>query len=425
MTAALLALNARTFASIRRHRNYRLYFTGQVVSLTGTWMQNIALGWFVFHLTHSPFQVGVLAFLRFIPFTLLSLPAGVLADKFDNRRTLMVTQACSMVFAALLAALPLSGWSPLWAVYTLALLGGIAVVFDAPNRHALTMQLVGRDELPNAVALNASLFNLARVMGPALGGVLIGAFGPGLCFALNAASFLAVLTALALMRPEELHAPKREGKPSLLRGMRQGLGYVRRTVPIRLILIMTMVVSTVGFNFNVLIPVLAGKTLHGSAVVFGALGASFGLGALGGALLSASMARASRKMLLVGSAGFSTTLLVLAPIAVVWAAAVLLFLTGFFFVAWTSNSQSVLQLTAPDHLRGRVLSLYLFAFGGFAPVGGLVAGWLSDTGGTELAFSVAGLSCLAVTAYAALRWPRDRALTAVEVTAEPEQQLAA
>lgn len=422
MTAALLALNARTFASLRRHRNYRLYFTGQVISISGTWMQNIALGWLVYHLTHSAFQVGVLAFLRFIPFTLFALPAGVLADRFDNRRVLMLTQASSMVFAAALAGLVVGGDSPVWSVYVLAALGGIATVFDAPNRHALTMQLVGRNELPNAVALNASLFNLARVVGPALAGVLIGAFGAGLCFAINAASFLAVLAALGLMRPAELYAPKREGSPQLLRGMRQGLGYVRRAPAIRLILLMTMVVSTVGFNFNVLIPVLAGKTLHGSGFVFGALGASFGLGALGGALLSASMARASRRMLLVGGAGFSVALLALAPLATVWSAALLLCVTGFFFVAWTSNSQSVLQLTTPDHLRGRVLSIYLFAFGGFAPIGGLVSGWLADTGGTLLAFSVAGASCLAVTVYAAFRWPQGRP---EPVRADVEEPLAA
>jgi len=228
------------------------------------------------------------------------------------------------------------------------------------------------------------------------------------------------------MRPAELFAPQRKEEPKLLRGMRQGLGYVRRTPAIRLILLMTMVVSTVGFNFNVLIPVLAGKTLHGGPVVFGALGASFGLGALAGALLSASMARASRRMLLVGGAGFSSALLVLAPISVVWGAAVLLFFIGFFFVAWTSNSQSVLQLTSPDHLRGRVLSIYLFAFGGFAPLGGLLSGWLADIGGTPLAFSVAGLSCLAVTGYAALRWPRASDESArARPTAEPEEQLAA
>jgi MFS family permease len=406
VTRAFLRLNARTFASLRRHRNYRLYFAGQVVSLSGTWMQNVALAWLILQLTHSPFAVGLLAFIRFVPFTIFSLGAGVIADRFDNRRTLMLTQASSMVFAAGLAILVLAGHSPLWAVYALAGLGGIATVFDAPNRHALTMQLVGRAELPNAVALNASLFNLARIVGPALGGLLIGAFGVGLCFALNAGSFLAVLAALALMRPAELHAPERAERTRMLRAMRQGLGYVWRTPAIRLILLMTMVVSTVGFNFNVLLPVLASKTLHVGAEVFGALGASFGVGALAGALLSASMSRASRRMLLLGGTGFSVTLLVLAPLAVVWAAAALLFAIGFFFVAWTSNSQSVLQLTTPDHLRGRVLSIYLFAFGGFAPIGGLVSGWLSDIGGTELAFSVAGLSCLAVTAYAALRWPR-------------------
>lgn len=408
MTAALVALNARTFKSLRQHRNYRLYFIGQVISLSGTWMQNIALAWLVLRLTHSPLAVGGLAFARFFPFTVFALAAGVVADRFDNRRTLMVTQAVSMVISALLAGLVLMGPSPLWAVYALAALGGIATVFDAPSRHALTFQLVGRTELPNAVALNASLFNSARVIGPALGGLVIAAFGVGACFALNAVSFLAVLAALWLMRPQELFRLERREPPRLLTGMRQGLGYVRRTPAIRLVLLMTMVVSTVGFNFQVLVPVLASKTLHVGAEVFGALGASFGLGALVGALVSAGMSRASRKALLGGSAGFSLALLALAPLASVWAAAILLFVIGFFFISWTSNSQSIIQLTAPDHLRGRVLSLYLFAFGGFAPLGGLLSGWLSDVGGTELAFAVAGLSCLAVTVYATARWPRTQ-----------------
>jgi MFS family permease len=399
-------LNARTFTSLRRHRNYRLYFAGQVISLSGTWMQNIALAWLVVRLTHSPVAVGLLAFLRFAPFTLFSLPAGVFADRFDNRRTMMVMQAVSMGISAILALLVLSGETQLWMVYVLALLGGTAAVFDAPNRHALTFQLVGRDELPNAVALNASLFNASRVIGPAIGGVVIAAAGVGACFALNAASFLAVLAALGLMRKRELFALERREPPALLKGMRHGLGYVRRTPQIRLVLLMTMIVSTVGFNFHVLVPVLASKTLHVGAEVFGALGAAFGLGALAGALLAATFARASSRALLLGSAGFSTTLLALAPVSSVWTAAVLLFLTGVFFTTWTANSQSIIQLTAPDHLRGRVLSIYLFAFGGFAPVGGLLAGWLSDVGGTELAFLVAGLACMAMTAYAFAAWPR-------------------
>lgn len=417
MSRALLALKARTFASLRRHRNYRLYFAGQVISLSGTWMQNVALAWLVVRLTHSPLAVGLLAFFRFFPFTLFSLPAGVFADRFDNRRTMMVTQAVSMAISAALAALVLSGAAVLWQVYALAVLAGTTAVFDAPNRHALTFQMVGREELPNAVALNASLFNASRVVGPALGGIVIATAGVGTCFALNAASFLAVLTALALMRRRELFPLERRDPPRLVAGVRHGLGYVRRAPAVRIVLVMTMVVSTVGFNFQVLVPVLASKTLHAGPEVFGALGAAFGAGALVGALLSASLGRASWKALLLGSAGFSATLLALAPETMIWPAAVLLFLTGACFTTWTSNSQSIIQLTAPDHLRGRVLSLYLFAFGGFVPVGGLLAGWLSEVGGTELAFLVAGTSCLAMTAYALLARPESAPAQPAELDA--------
>ena len=416
-------LSMRTFASLRRHRNYRLYFIGQVISLSGTWMQNIALAWVVVRLTHSPVAVGLLAFLRFAPFTIFSLPAGVLADRFDNRRTMMAMQAVSMVISAVLAALVLLGRPELWVIYVLAALAGTAAVFDAPNRHALTFQMVGRDELPNAVALNASLFNGSRVIGPAIGGVVIATAGVGACFAVNALSFLGVLGALALMRKRELFPLERREAPPLLKGMRHGLGYVWRTPSIRLVLLMTMVVSTVGFNFHVLVPVLASKTLHVGAEVFGALGAAFGLGALAGALLAATFGRASWKALVFGSAGFSTTLLALAPEASVWPIAVLLFLTGVFFTTWTANSQSIVQLTAPDHLRGRVLSIYLFAFGGFAPVGGLLAGWLSDVGGTQLAFFVAGIACLAMTAYTFVAGPRPASEEPADERAE--QRLAA
>jgi MFS family permease len=422
VTRILLALNARTFASLRRHRNYRLYFTGQVISLSGTWMQNVALAWLVIRLTHSPVAVGLLAFFRFAPFSVFSLPAGVFADRFDNRRTVMVMQAVSMAISAVLAALVLTGEAVLWQVYVLALLAGTANVFDAPNRHALTFQMVGRDELPNAVALNASLFNGSRVIGPAIGGIVIGAVGVGACFALNAASFLAVLAALALMRPRELFPVERREPPRLIAGVRHGVAYVRRTPAVRLVLLMTMVVSTVGFNFHVLVPVLASKTLHAGPEIFGALGAAFGAGALVGALLSATLARASWKAVLLGSAGFSTTLLALAPETTVWPAALLLFATGLFFTTWTTSSQSIIQLTAPDHLRGRVLSLYLFAFGGLAPVGGLLAGWLSDVGGTRLAFFVAGIACMAMTAYSFVAWPRSAAQPGEQVS---EQRLAA
>jgi MFS family permease len=367
-------------------------------------MQDTALPWLVLLLTHSPLAVGLLVFARYAPFMLFGLFSGALADRFDNRRFVILTQSGSMVIAAALAVLAFSGVHQVWPFYVLAFLGGAALVFDAPNRHALTFQLVGRDELPNAVALNSSLFNAGRIVGPAVGGVLIAAAGVGWCFAINAVSFLAVLTGLLLMRPAELFPLDRgESRPKTMAAIREGLDYVRRSPQVKLVLAITIVVSATGFNFRVLLPVLASKTLHSDAAVFGALFASFGVGALLGALGAAAMGRASWKAVILGSAGFSGAMLLLAPIRSVAVAAALLFLIGFCFSTWTANSQSILQLSAPDRLRGRVLSLYLFAFAGLSPVGGLLAGWLADIGGTELAFAVAGAAGLAVTALAVTR----------------------
>ena len=402
MTAALLALNARTFASLRRHRNYRLFFTGQVISVSGTWMQNVALAWLVVELTRSPLAVGVLAFCRFIPFTVFGLVAGVVADRIDNRKLVIGTQTVSMCFSALFGVLVLGGLETLWVVYLLAALSSTAIVFDAPGRHALTFQMVGRDELPNAVALNASLFNASRVVGPAVAGVLIAAFGVGICFAINAVTFLAVLAGLLMMRPEELVPVERSGEPpTMMKGIGEGFAWMRRSPEARLVLAIVTIVSTVGFNFHVILPLLASDTLHTGPRVFGILSAAFGGGALVGALLSASFGRASWKILVVGTGGFSLSLLALAPLTSVWACAVLLFVTGVCFTLWTSNANAILQLRAPDHLRGRIVSLYLWAFAGFAPLGGLLAGWLCDLGGTQLSFTVAGAIGLLMTLLAA------------------------
>ncbi|HKP17628.1 MAG TPA: MFS transporter [Gaiellaceae bacterium] len=424
MTAALLALNSRTFSSLKKHRNYRLFFSGQLVSVSGTWMQDTALPWLVLGLTGSPVYVGLLVFARYAPFMLFGLFSGVLADRFDNRRVVIVTQASSMFVAAGLAGLALSGVDEVWPYFVLAFAGGAALVFDAPNRHALTFQLVGRDELPNAVALNSSLFNAGRVVGPAVGGVLIAAFGAGWCFAINAATFLAVLAGLLLMRPSELFAVERASEATTAGAIREGLDYARRTPAVLLVLAITTVVATTGFNFRVLLPVLASDTLHASAAVFGLLFACFGVGALGGALASAALSRASWKALVLGSAGFSGAMLLLAPARNDAVAGVLLLVIGFCFSTWTANSQSILQLAAPDHLRGRVLSLYLFAFAGLSPVGGLLAGWLADVGGTELAFGVAGAAGLAMTALAVTRVrrvapPRGRAPAIAVAEEEP------
>jgi MFS family permease len=401
VTPALVALNERTFASLKRHRNYRLFFTGQVISVSGTWMQNVALAWLVVELTSSPIAVGALAFCRFIPFTLFGLVAGVVADRIDNRKLVIATQSVSMLLSAILATLVLTGTESLWLVYVLAVLGGTALVFDAPGRHALTFQMVGRDELPNAVALNASLFNASRVVGPAVGGVLIAAFGVGLCFAINTFTFIAVLAGLLMMRKEELVPVERAKEPpTMMRGIGEGLSWVLRSPDMRLVLAMVTVVSTVGFNFHVILPLLASDTLDTGPEVFGILSACFGGGALVGALLSAALGRASWKVLVLGTAGFSLCLLMLAPLDTVLPCAILLFATGTCFTLWTSNANSILQLRAPDHLRGRVVSLYLWAFAGLAPLGGLFAGWLCAIGGTQLSFAVAGMTGLAMAGLA-------------------------
>jgi MFS family permease len=399
MTAALLALQARTFASLRKHRNYRLFFTGQVISLSGTWMQNIALAWLIVELTHSPVALGILAFCRFGPFTFFGLFAGALADRFDNRRLIMATQAAAMCVSVALAVLALTDSATVWAVYALAFLGGTTFVFDAPGRHALTFQLVGREELPNAVALNASLFNASRTVGPAIAGLVIAAAGVGVCFVINAFTFLAVLTALALMRKEELHPVEREEtQPALLQSIRDGISYVRRSPRVRLLIGAVAVISLVSLNFNVLLPVLASETLDVGPEGFGILSAAFGLGALVGALLSAALSRASWKALVFGIGGFGFAQLALAPQETLAVACVLLFAAGVSFTLWMSNTQSILQLMAPGHMRGRVLSLWLFAFAGSAPIGGLIAGWLTDVGGTALSFTVGGVASLAVAA---------------------------
>jgi MFS family permease len=389
-------LGRRTFASLRKHRNYRLYFAGQVVSVSGNWMQNIALAWFVVELTRSPFAVGLLAFCRFLPFTVFGLVGGVLADRFDNRRLFGVTQLGSLAVSIALAVLAFSGDAALWQVYALAALGGTAMVLDAPGRHSLTFQLVGRDELPNAIALNASLFNTSRLVGPAIAGAVIAAAGVGWCFAINAVSFLAVFVALALMRRDEMFPVDRAVEPpTLVRGAREAFRYVARSQSVRAVLLLTGALSAVGFNFHVLVPLLAADEPGVGPQAFGLLAAAFGAGALLGALLSATLARASWTIVVLATVGFSLSILALAPQETPAIAAVFLFTTGAFFTLESSSSQSILQLSAPDHLRGRVLSLYLFAFGGLAPLGGLLAGWLAEVGGTELAFGVAGATGLA------------------------------
>lgn len=406
MTSLAIALRTRTFRSLRRHRNYRIFFYGQLVSLAGSWMQNVALAWLVLELSGSPLAIGVLAFCRFVPFTVFGLAAGVVADRMDTRKLVMATQGAALIVSVALAVVTLTGTATLFVVYVLAALGGITLAFDAPGRQSLTYQMVGPRSLPNAVALNAGLFNGSRVIGPAIAGVVIAVAGTGICFVINAFSFLAVLVALSRLRGEELHHVERDPSARIIQGMRRALGFVRRDPQLRAVFGVVAVVSTVGFNFHVLVPLLAADTLHLGPGGFGVLSASFGLGALVGALVTATFREASWQLFATGATGFGVLALALAPVEHAVPAGILLFAVGISFTLFTANANALVQLGAPDHLRGRMIGLYLFAFVGLAPVGGLLTGWLAEMGGTQLAFSVAGVTSLLTIGVASLRRAR-------------------
>ena len=392
---------SRTFASLKRHRNYRLYFVGQVTSMSGTWMQNVAQAWFVLQLTHgSALAVGALSVCQFGPYALLGLVGGSLADRLPGRMTMVATQSAFLLTAAAMAGLALSGAAQVWEVYVIAAATGAVTILDTPVRQAFTIQMVGRAELPNAIALNSSLFNASRVFGPALAGVLIATTGVGICFLINAVSYIAVVGALLMMRESELYAVNRGStRPTLLRGVGEGLAYAWRTPSVRLVLLVMLAIATLAINFSVLLPVLTTQTLQSGPEVFGILSGSFGVGALAGALTSATLGRASLRVMLFSALGFGAALLLLAPIHVVWLACVVLLGVGFAFSMYGSQANSSLQMVVPDRLRGRVLSLYGYVFFGTAPLGGLFTGWLCGRLGTWAYLVVAG--GVSVTAAAA------------------------
>lgn len=422
MTAAILRAGARTFLSVQKHRNYRLFFTGQVISNTGTWMQRVAQAWLVLSLTHSPVSVGILALCQFMPFTLFSLVAGVVVDRLDAWRTVISTQLTQMVLAAIIAAIALAGVAQAWHVYVIAALMGLVQVLDAPSRQSLTFRMVGPGELPNAIGLNAGLFNGARIFGPALGGVIVAAAGAGVCFAINAGSYIAVLAGLLMMRPEEFHPVGRRDRPRLVAGLKEGFRFARHDDQIWLMLVLVFVMSTFCLNFNVLLPVLAKHTLHSGPETFGFLSAVFGVGALIGALVSAHVGRATMGTTALGAAGFALAELLIAPMRTTALVGLLLFIGGVCFTTWSSNSNSLIQLASPDHLRGRLIGLYFFAFAGTGTAGGILSGWLAAAGGTDLAFTVAGIAGVSVSLYV---WLRSRTAVLVQEQPSEEQPLAA
>jgi MFS family permease len=392
----------RTFESLR-YRNYRLFFTGQIISQTGSWMQRIAMGWFVLQITHSAFDVGVMAFASFLPFTLFGLFAGVIADRMDARALVLGTQAGQLVTSAALAFIALGGFARPWMLYAIGFATGLILVLDVPSRQQLTYRMVGREALPNAIALNTSLFNSSRIFGPSLAGPIYALTGAGWCFLINAISFFAVLLGLLAMRRRDFFPLERFERPKFLAGTREGLSYVFHDRTMRTLLTLTFFLSTFAFNFNVTLPVLANTTLHEPVWVYSTLSALFGAGALVGALLTAARGRASLRVMLIGGVLFTGAELLLSPVHDAGLAGVLLFVVGAGFTSWSANSNTAMQLAAPDHLRGRIIGLYFYAFNGSASLAGLMVGWLCARGGTELAFFIAGVIGLAATCFAGLQ----------------------
>ena len=390
-------LGGRTFASLRNHRNFRLYFFSHAVSFSGTWMQQIAAYWLVLELTGSPVAVGSLALAQALPVTIFGLFVGSVIDRFDVRRLLLVTESLLSLAAATLAVLTLTGAVALWHVYVIAIFQGLVLVLDNPSRHTLVFRIVGEADLPNAVALSSALGTMARIVGPALGGLIVALAGTGVAFAVNSLTYVAVVLALLAMRVGDLrpYVPPAV-QTGLRRSVRVMLSFVRRTRRVAIAFFAVLALSTISFNFDVLLPLLAKRTLDADAEVFGLIAAVFGAGALCGALFLATLGKASVRLLLAGAAGFGVLELALAPQDELLAVCGLLFLTGVFYMLWGTSALASMQLAAPQHLRGQAASLYYFAFQGGAPLGGLLAGWLTAQGGTKLAFAVAGTSAILV-----------------------------
>jgi MFS family permease len=399
-------VGTRTFASVRKHRNFRLYFSGQAVSFTGYWMQQIAAAWLVLTMTGSAVAVGALALAQLLPTTVLGLFVGTVVDRVDIRRLALGTEVLAMLISLALAVLTLGGLVTVWEIYLLAAVAGIVAAFAGPARHALVFQMVGPKDLPNAVALMSSLGTTARIAGPAVAGIVVAFAGAGVAFALGAASSLAIIGCLLVLDNGRLLQVKRDREATVLGGAAESIRFIGNSRRALVAFVAVFALSTFSFNFNVLLPLVADRTLHAGPEVFGLIAAVFGAGALCGALINATHGRASLRLLLVGALGFGFFELLLAPTHSLPLVCVLLFATGVTYTLWGTNALSTIQLEAPEHLRGRAAALYFFAFLGGAPLGGLLCGWLTAKGGTGLAFTAAGVVAVGTAVWGIVRLRR-------------------
>jgi MFS family permease len=380
------------------HRNYRLFFAGQLISLIGTWMQSVGEMWLVYRLTHSSLLLGTAGFFSQIPVFLLAPFGGMLADTRDRRRILVCTQTAAMILAGILAAVTLTGVVRVWHVFTLAALLGIVNAVDIPTRQAFVADLVKRDDLMNAIALNSSMFNGARVVGPAVAGILVASIGEGWCFFANSVSYIAVITGLLMMT----FAGQRQRKPqmeiSAFEHIAEGFRFVFSAAPIRALMMLLGAVSLLGIPYAVLMPVFADQILHTGAHGLGILMGFSGCGALFGAITLAMKKRVKGlgTWVTVSAAMFGVALIAFSFSRQLWLSCVLIVFTGFFMMVQMSSSNTLIQSMVPDRLRGRVMAVYSMMFMGMAPLGSLLAGGVADRIGAPL--TVAGGAALCIVA---------------------------
>jgi MFS family permease len=394
-----------------RSRNYRLFFGGQSISLIGTWMTRVAISWLVYRVTNSAFLLGIVSFAGQIPAFFVTPLAGVWVDRWDRHRTLVVTQVLSLMQSFILAGLALSGIINIWAIISLVLFQGLINSFDMPSRQAFVVQMIeNREDLGNAIALNSSMVNTARLIGPAIAGLVIAAVGEGYCFLIDGISYIAVIISLLAMRPVPLDVRKEQKR--VLQELNEGWTYVLQSVPIRSILLLLALVSLVGMPYMVLMPIFAGTVLHGGPRALGFLMAASGVGALTGAV-----SLATRKTVLgLGrviplSAGiFGAALIGFSLSRVFWLSLILMLPAGFGMMRHMAASNTILQTIVAEDKRGRVMAFYSMAFLGMAPFGSLLAGSLAARIGAPETLVFGGALCVAAACWFARQLPRLRSV---------------
>jgi MFS family permease len=384
----------QTFRALR-HRNYRIFFTGQIISLTGTWMQQVAMSWLVYRLTNSVFLLGIVGFLSQLPAFVLIPFAGVIADRHNRQRILIVTQTSAMVQALILSLLIFTHYIKVWHIVTLSVFLGAVNSFDIPVRQAFTIEMIEKKEdLGNAIALNSSMVNIARLIGPSLAGIIIAAFGEGPCFLLNALSYVAVIVSLLLMKIAEKE--KKLFHPPVLHGLKEGFVYAFKFTPIRYILFLLGLVSLTGVPYQVLMPVFAKDIFHGGPKTLGFLVSMAGVGALIGAIYLAGRKSVLglNKIIAISAFIFGLGIMIFSQSKVLWFSMSFICIAAFAMMVHMAASNTILQTIVEEDKRGRIMSLYTMAFMGIVPFGSLLAGGLASTVGAPNTLFIGGICCI-------------------------------